>query len=132
MIVNYNKAHFEHLKANVVEFDVEYLNVPNPYIKNYIYLIDDNIAGLISFSIIYDRVELDYIWVDSNYRRMHIASQLIEFMFKNTTTNSYSLEVAVDNAKAINLYKKYNFSVVTIRKNYYNGRDAYLMVREMM
>ena len=33
----------------------------------------------------------------------------------------------IDNVKAINLYKKYGFKQVAIRKKYYNGIDGILM-----
>ena len=46
--------------------------------------------------------------------------------------NNITLEVRTTNEGAINLYKKYNFKVVSTRKNYYGNEDAYLMIREMM
>ena len=37
------------------------------------------------------------------------------------------LEVRCDNINAIKLYKKYNFKIINIRKNYYENNDAYVM-----
>lgn len=38
-----------------------------------------------------------------------------------------TLEVNVLNDAAIKLYKKFNFTVVSIRRGYYKGIDGYLM-----
>ena len=37
----------------------------------------------------------------------------------------------VENKNAINLYKKFGFEIKTVRKNYYDLNDAYLMVKEL-
>ena len=87
--------------------------------------------GFISYSIIYDRIELNHIAVLEEYRNKHIATKLMDYMFKNNLyINSYSLEVNVNNIAAINLYKKYGFKQEAIRKNYYVNEDALLMIRK--
>jgi ribosomal-protein-alanine N-acetyltransferase len=43
-----------------------------------------------------------------------------------------SLEVKKDNTKAINLYKKYGFVEVGVRRGYYQGIDGILMKKELM
>lgn len=131
MIEPYEEKHYEYLNNNINEFKIEYLKNPNIYEKNYVYIEKNKPIGIISYSVIYDRVELDYIWVHKNYRNKKIASKLIEYMFNATNVKSYSLEVAIDNTNAINLYKKYNFNIVSTRKKYYNNTDAYLMVKEV-
>ncbi len=52
---------------------------------------------------------------------------------KHLGYRNINLEVRISNQKAINLYKKYGFKIVTIRKNYYqdNHEDAYLMIKKM-
>ena len=40
-----------------------------------------------------------------------------------------TLEVSKENKAAIELYKKFNFNEVAIRKGYYNGVDGILMER---
>ena len=42
-----------------------------------------------------------------------------------------TLEVDVDNKAALALYQKFGFEVISIRKGYYNGQDAYLMGRSV-
>ena len=118
MIVNYIDKYFDYLSCNISEFDINYLKNDIP-------------VGLISYSLIYDRIELEYIWVKSDFRGMGIASKLMDKMLSEDVSN-VTLEVCVTNEKALNLYKKYSFKVVSIRKNYYGNDDAYLMIREMI
>ena len=40
MITNYTDNYYEYLKENIKEFNVEYLKKENPFLKNYVYLID--------------------------------------------------------------------------------------------
>ncbi len=99
--------------------------IDNPFRK---YLVYDDYAILV-YSLIYDRLEIDYIYVKEEYRKQGIASKLLEYLFKKYGF-SCSLEVRVDNKEAINLYKKFNFEIATIRKNYYKDIDGYLMIRK--
>ena len=47
---------------------------------------------------------------------------------KERKLKDITLEVNVNNIPAINLYKKYNFKEVGLRKNYYNNsEDAIIM-----
>ncbi len=131
MIINYIDDYFDYFKKNVNEFNVDYLKKENPFLKNFVFLNNNQPIGLISYSLIYDRIELEYIWVSLENRKMGIASKLMDKMFENNVKN-ITLEVNVLNIAAINLYKKYGFKIVSIRKNYYGSDDAYLMIREMM
>ena len=59
MITNYIDNYYEYLNNNIKEFNVEYLKKENPFLKNYVYLEDNQPIGLISYSLIYDRIYLD-------------------------------------------------------------------------
>lgn len=131
MITNYIDNYYEYLNNNIKEFNVEYLKKENPFLKNYVYLEDNQPIGLISYSLIYDRIELEYIWTCFEHRKKGVASKLMDTMIKEKVKN-ITLEVRVTNEAAIKLYEKYNFKVVSTRKNYYGSDDAYLMIREMM
>ena len=131
MITNYIDNYYEYLNNNIKEFNVEYLKKENPFLKNYVYLENNEPIGLISYSLIYDRIELEYIWVSFEHRKKGIASKLMDKMLEEKV-NNITLEVRTTNEGAINLYKKYNFKIVSTRKNYYGNEDAYLMIREMM
>ncbi len=105
-----------------------------PYNKMMVFEADNTIVGFIDYSIIYDKIELNYIIVIPSYRNQGIASKLMEFLIDEAKSNkciNITLEVRIHNNNAINLYKKYGFDEVTIRKNYYNDEDAVMMIRMM-
>lgn len=99
----------------------------NEFEKVYGYYLNDTLVGVIDFSLIYDRIELNYIFVEKEYRRMGIASRMMEFMISYNL--SISLEVDETNENAIKLYEKYGFIKSAKRKNYYGANDGILMVR---
>ncbi|MBQ7104384.1 MAG: GNAT family N-acetyltransferase [Bacilli bacterium] len=107
----------------------------NPYTKIYIYIENDNILGILHINDIYDRYEINNIYVLEEYRNKGIASKLLEYVIelgkKNNILN-ITLEVRKNNVNAIKLYNKYNFKEKAIRKGYYNGIDGILMEKEMM
>ena len=97
--------------------------INNKEIKGY--YIDNELVGIIIYKTLYDTTDLLYIVVDKLYRNKHIASTLLENLIKES--NKIILEVRCDNKNAIKLYKKYNFKIINIRKNYYDNMDAYVM-----
>ena len=102
--------------------------------KAYVYLKDKEIVAFISYQIFYERAELNYIFVKAEERKKGIASILIEKMIedcKESNVEKIDLEVNILNESAINLYKKYDFKVISIRPNYYDGVDALLMMKEV-
>ena len=106
----------------------------NPYERMFCYKKNNKIIGFISYSIIYERAELNYIVVDEEYRRKGIAQKLLDFVLadlKNNMVENFSLEVNVNNKEAISFYLKNGFEIETIRSNYYEDGDAYLMVLEV-
>ena len=69
-----------------------------------------------------------YLVVDENYRRKKIATNLLNCLITNSKPNQkIYLEVSANNKNAIELYNKFNFNVVNIRKKYYKNVDAYVM-----
>lgn len=98
----------------------------------YIYELDKNIVGFINYDTIYEQAELEYIFVDKNYRNKGIASELLNKMtddLRQKNINQITLEVRVDNEAAISFYEKNGFKKVSIRKNYYGNVDAFLMLK---
>jgi len=105
----------------------------DPFEKVAIYT-DKNVIGIISYSIIYERGEINYIVTLPDYRKRGIGKQLLEYAVEDIKKNqctSISLEVNTNNIEAINLYLKCGFKKQGIRPNYYQGKDAYLMVKEI-
>lgn len=98
------------------------------------YRIGDERVAFISYSIIYERAELNYIAVITKYRRRGIAQKLFEYVvddLKNNMVKNLSLEVNVNNESAVRFYLKNGFKIESIRKKYYGNDDAYLMVLEV-
>lgn len=98
------------------------------------YRIGDERVAFISYSIIYERAELNYIAVITKYRRRGIAQKLFEYLvddLKNNMVKNLSLEVNVNNESAVRFYLKNGFKIESIRKKYYGNDDAYLMVLEV-
>lgn len=98
-------------------------------------ITDDNkIVGFIVYSIIYERAEIVDIVIDSNYRKKSYGYKLLECAINDIIKNNcenISLEVNSINIPAINLYKKFNFNTVSVRKKYYGISDAYLMIKNL-
>ncbi|NLA33482.1 MAG: GNAT family N-acetyltransferase [Tenericutes bacterium] len=98
----------------------------NPFSKYLVYLYHDKVCGFVNYNHIYERIEIINIEVIKEYQRQRIASKLISYIFK-IKVNNITLEVKKNNIPAINLYKKFGFKELAIRKNYYNGVDGILM-----
>ena len=99
-----------------------------------VYLKDDKIIGYISYQIMYERAELNYIFVKEEEIKKGVASKMLEYMLNNLKEEcieTIDLEVNSLNKKAINLYQKYGFKTVSIRKKYYDGIDGFLMLKEV-
>lgn len=98
---------------------------------NYIILVnvDDYINAFLIVLKNIDFYELEAIIVDESLRGKGIASNLLEFFVNNYLKKDdvILLEVAVNNVKAINLYKKFCFEIINTRKKYYKDIDAYVM-----
>ncbi len=95
---------------------------------------EEEIKGFISFRILYERAELNYLYVDLKYRNQNIASTLLDTMYtvlKDKNVKTVTLEVSVQNPCAIHVYEKMGFKQIGQRKNYYNGVDALLMIKEV-
>lgn len=103
----------------------------NPFTE-YLAYKEDEIKGFISYSIMYELVEINYIFVKEKYRNQKVASTLLEHLIDMVKDlENITLEVNVNNELAINLYKKYGFVVVSKREHYYGSEDALLMLKKL-
>ena len=119
----------KYIFKNIFKEELKY----NIYSNLIVYRFKDMIIGFCIYDIIYERCEIEYIGVLEEYRYNKIGSKLISYLIENLSNsiNNISLEVSVNNESAINLYLKYGFKKIAIRKNYYNNIDAFLMVKEV-
>ena len=123
-------VNIELLKELFKEYKENYKVINNDFTHNYCYVIDDKIIGFIIYSTIYENTEIIDIFVSKDYRNKNIGYKLLNKVLEENKNNNITLEVNVTNKIAINLYKKLNFEVVATRKGYYNGVDAYLMLKK--
>lgn len=103
--------------------------------ENCLYLvckIDNEIIGFAGITIILDVAELNNIVIKKSKRGNGLSTILLNEIIKNAKLNNckeLNLEVAICNEIAINLYKKFGFKQVGLRKKYYNGIDALLFTK---
>lgn len=111
------------------------LTKSNPFARKIEYVLDNKTVGYLDYSLIYDRMEIDNFLVEEEYRckgigtklLAHLISIAIEYHVINIT-----LEVRCSNDIAINLYKKFGFREVALRKYYYGDEDGILMEKQVM
>lgn len=95
---------------------------------------NNNIIGFLTYSIIYERSEIVDIIINPSYRKKGLGYSLLNYAINDIIKNNcdnITLEVNCENSAAINLYKKQGFKIETIRKNYYNGIDGFLMIKDL-
>lgn len=116
------------------EFENNYLK-DNPFTKWYIYELNNEIVGFINIDIIYEKAEIEYIYVVEKWRKNKVATKLLEKAEKdliNKRVSTITLEVNVNNFSAIKFYEKNEYKKINIRKHYYGNDDAYLMLKELV
>lgn len=96
---------------------------------------EKKIIGYIGCWLIGEEGHITTLVVLQKYRRNHIADILLYNLINSLQKegiNWLTLEVKVSNTAAINLYKKFGFKELGIRKNYYqdNNEDALLLWSE--
>ena len=108
----------------------------NPVSKFYVLESEDRVVGYIDFWITFTSATIDKIAIEKKSRNKGFAGKLLEFslsILKENDVEFYTLEVRKSNVAAINLYKKFGFNEVTIKKNYYDdGEDAIYMVKGLI
>ena len=116
----------------IVEVDTITLN---PFLRRLEYVSDGSIIGYLEYSLIYDRIEIDNLYVEIDCRNQGIGTKLMSYLVSDAISLrvvNITLEVRVSNMTAINLYKKFGFREVAIRKYYYGDEDAILMEKNIM
>lgn len=107
----------------------------NPFTNKIEYIEDGKVVGVLEYSLIYDRIEIDNIIVKEEYRNKKIGTKLLDYVIQLSTKKgllNITLEVRKTNDIARHLYKKMGFQEVAIRKYYYGDEDAILMEKKVM
>ena len=120
------------LKETVILKDIS--NSNNTLYFGAIY--NDIIVGYIAITYVIDTIDILSIVTMKNYENIGVATLLLEYIFnfaKKNNVNKIFLEVRTSNTKAINLYEKNNFKLISKRKNYYTDtkEDALIYLKEI-
>lgn len=113
--------------------DFEY-QVSGKYTKLIGAFVDDKIVGFVNTVCVVDEVEINNIAVLKQYRKKHIANNLLKYALSlYPRAERVLLEVRKSNIPAIKLYEKFDFEKYGERKNYYQlpNEDAVLMCKTM-
>mgnify|MGYP003559809054 CR=1 FL=1 len=89
----------------------------------------------LEYSLIYDRMEIDNVFVNETRRREGIGNKLMSALVAiaiDSHVINITLEVRVSNEGARALYKKFGFREVALRKFYYGDEDGILMEKQVM
>lgn len=128
MIEKVTKKDLNIINSFTNEYQVKLEN--NPYNRCYLIKKDNEILGYVEYAKIYDKAELNYIYILEKHRRNGYAQDLFDYMEKDLDNIiNITLEVRVDNINAIKFYEKNGFKIVSKREKYYNGIDGYLMLK---
>lgn len=146
MEITIEKMTLEHLKQieeNIEEEFDKFWNkevlkneLDNPA-SSYIVALDEN-KNVVGYAGIWQPLEeahITNIVTKKDKRQNKIGTKMIEKlidMAKDRKLSDITLEVNINNLPAINLYKKYQFKEVGLRKKYYNNiDDAIIMTLEL-
>ena len=138
MIDYINKNQLDDLNKLLKYFDTSIENFDiidkHPFSKWITYTIDNRLVGFLNYYLLYENAELEYIYVLDEFRKQGIGFELMNYFINEVKSKkciNITLEVNINNIKAINLYKKFGFEKISIRKKYYGASDALLMLRKL-
>ena len=92
--------------------------------------INNTIVGFAGIKVILDEADIMNIVVKKDFRNCGIGAILLKNIIKKAREleiKKIYLEVNDTNLPAINLYKKFNFKQIGIRKKYYGNNNGILM-----
>ncbi len=95
------------------------------------YIKENQVLVYLLTSTIDDYCEIINIATDKEHRRKGYAYQVLDYFFKEAGNTHTVLEVRSQNIAAQELYKKFGFTQIHIRKNYYDDDDALVMERSV-
>lgn len=107
----------------------------NPYGRRLEFYENDQVVGYLNYSLIYDRIEIDDFYVEELRRKEGIGKKLMGYLIAvaiDSHVVNITLEVRNSNEIARNLYKKFGFREVALRKFYYGDEDGILMEKQVM
>lgn len=114
---------------NYFNFNINPSDLNKDFFNSIVYE-ENGIKGIMVYDLIYDRIEIEYIIVESSERRQRIATKMVEYIEKKYKyIQNITLEVRESNIGAIKFYESIGFRRVSIRKNYYGNENGILMMK---
>ena len=104
---------------------------------SYLFVLENDgiIVGYYGFWVMFENVDITKVSIRKEFQGMKLSNILMEDCInrvKLLECEKINLEVRVDNFRAINLYKKYGFKEVIVRKDYYGkNEDALILCKEL-
>ena len=103
-----------------------------------LWVLEHPVAGILAYAVLWcilDQAELANIAVRSGYRGQGYASRLLERVLqiaRDRKVETIYLEVRASNTRAVELYERFGFSRVSVRKNYYGKPKEDALVMRML
>lgn len=125
------EAFNEHWKKEDFIYEIQ----ENEFSTMLVYEENNQILGMIGYYILFDDAQITTLAVRKKCKGNHLGTNLMEEMIEDCNEKKcsvLSLEVRVGNTPAIQLYKKFGFVEMNIRKGYYeDGEDALFMMKAL-
>lgn len=96
---------------------------------------NNEILGFAGIKIFVNEADIMNIVVKRTYRNKGVGSLLLKNLIlicEELYLHSLSLEVNEENLPAINLYKKFGFKNIGMRKNYYKNKNGIIMQKILL
>ena len=103
------------------------------FTKILVYEQEKEVIAFLMYTELEETIDIIDIIVEEKYRDKKIASGFLDYLISEMkeSVKLMTLEVRRSNIPAIHLYEKFGFSIVNIRKKYYQDEDAFLMGRRI-
>lgn len=92
--------------------------------------MNEEIVGFAGIKVILDEADIMNIVTRKNFRNLGIGGLLMKKLLdlsRSLGVKRITLEVNEENFSAIHLYEKFGFKNISIRENYYNDKNGFLM-----
>jgi ribosomal-protein-alanine N-acetyltransferase len=103
--------------------------ISHPYVI--VHSIEKRIIGYLIYWILDKEVQISNIAIHPDYRRMGLGETVLRQLLsqlRKKRTEFIFLEVRPSNTAALNLYRKLDFEIVGIRKDYYRNPSEHAII----
>ena len=97
----------------------------NPFGKVVLYIEEDSVIAYLYYSEIYERVEINNIEVEPDFRNKGIGTELLRYLTETTDQKSISLEVKKELSKINNLNNKEMTKLYTYTNRINNSKNLF-------